>query len=116
MMFPDLDKVKIFIKPGITDMRKEVNGLAMIAREEISDNIFSGNLFLFCSRSRKHLKILYWDRNGFSLWYKRLEKDKFPWPKNAKEIKELSPHQLSMLLDGIDFFNVHQKLNFKDIA
>jgi transposase len=115
-MFIDWNKAKIFIKPGFTDMRKQINGLALIASKEISNNIFAGNLFLFCSKSRRHLKILYWDRNGFCLWYKRLEKDKFPWPKNTNEIKELSTHQLSMLLDGIDFFNAHKKLYYKKVS
>ena len=115
-MFINIDKVKIFLKPGATDMRKHINGLAMIASKEINDNIFSGNLFLFCSKSRKHLKILYWDRNGFCLWLKRLEKDKFPWPKNTNELKELNKHQLSMLLDGIDFFNTHKTLNYKKVS
>jgi len=115
-MFINWNKAKIFIKPGFTDMRKQINGLAMISREKISDNIFNGNLFLFCSKSRRHIKILYWDRNGFCLWYKRLEKDKFPWPKDANEIKELNTHQLSMLLDGIDFFNAHQKLDYKKVS
>jgi transposase len=114
-MFIDWEKTKIFLKPGITDMRKHINGLSIIAAEEISDEIFNGNLFLFCGRRRKILKILYWDRNGFCLWIKKLEKDKFPWPKDQNEIRELNKQQLSMLLDGIDFFNPHQKLSYKSV-
>ena len=115
-MFIDWSKVKIYLKTGDTDCRKSINGLSIIVREELGKDVFSGNLFLFCNRDKNKLKILYWDRNGFCLWYKRLETDKFPWPKTTVDLKELSRHQLSMLLDGIDFFKAHKKLNYKDVA
>jgi len=115
-MIIDLKKVKIFLSPGFTDMRKQINSLSAIASEKVKENIFRQNIFLFCSKNRKHLKILYWDRNGFCLWWKRLERDKFPWPRNKKEATLLSYDELKMLLNGIDFFKVHQKLDYKKVS
>jgi transposase len=108
----DWSKVKIMLKPGSTDFRKQINGLAVIIENELKLNVFSNYLFLFCSKNRSRLKILYWDRNGFCLWLKRLEKDKFPWPKNENETREITYDELKMLLDGINFFTAYQKLSY----
>jgi transposase len=114
-MMIEWSKVKIFVKPGNTDMRKQINGLSVMIQDEMQVDIFSGNLFLFCGKTRKRLKILYWDRNGFCLWMKRLEKDKFPWPKTGGEALEIPEEKLRMLLEGIDFFNAHQRLHFSEV-
>ena len=71
--------LRIFLAPGYTDMRKSINGLSVLVDEYDLDP-FSGNLFAFCNRRRDKLKILYWDYNGFCLWYKRLEQHCFRWP------------------------------------
>jgi transposase len=109
-------EVKIFIKPGPTDMRKQINGLSVAVEEEFGKALFSGSLFIFCNKPRRRLKILYWDRNGFCMWLKRLEKDRFPWPKDEAESKEITVSQLKMLLDGIDFFNAHKKLQYTCVS
>lgn len=114
-MLLNWSKVKIYIKPGITDMRKQINGLSAIVQTELKLDLFNSNLFMFCNRNKKRLKILYWDRNGFCLWLKRLEKDRFPWPKNREEVMEITQNQLFMLLDGIDFFNAYKKLNYSSV-
>ncbi len=111
-MIIDWQKVRVHIKPGPTDMRKQINGLSVIVEEEFGEELFSGNLFLFCNKNRKRLKILYWDRNGFCMWLKRLEKDRFPWPKNGEEAREITTEELSMILKGIDFFKAHKNLHF----
>jgi transposase len=108
-------EVKILLKPGVTDFRKQINGLSVIASEELKQNIFSGILFMFCNKSRTRLKILYWDRNGFCLWMKRLEKDKFPWPKNIDEAAWIDFQKFKMLLNGIDFFHEYKEINSKKI-
>ncbi len=108
----DWNNARIFIKPGVTDMRKQINGLAVITEEKMNQNPLNGNIYMFCSRNRRLLKVLYWDRNGFCLWQKRLEKHKFPWPQTEQEAQEISRQQLTMLLSGIDFFNAHTTLNF----
>ena len=66
----NLNNVRIFIKPGRTDMRKQINGLSSIVENEFKQDPISGSLFLFCGRDRKNLKIIYWDKNGFCLWQK----------------------------------------------
>lgn len=114
-MIIDLKKVKIYIKPGSTDMRKQINGLSHLVEEEMKQSLFSGSLFLFSNKRNDRLKILYWDRTGFCLWLKRLEKEKFPWPDNQKEAREITYDQLEMLLTGIDFFHAHKKLDFSSL-
>lgn len=109
-MFKDISEIRIFVKPGVTDMRKAINGLAGIIANEIGGNQFSGDLYIFCNKNRKVIKIIYWDRNGFCLWQKRLEKDRFPWPADGRQIWEVSLNELKMLLEGIDFFHAHQEL------
>jgi len=112
----DLSKARIFIRPGYTDLRKAVNGLAVVVEQEMSGEPFSGNAYVFCSRDRKLIKALWWDRSGFWLSQKRLEKDKYPWPQTREAVRELSGEELSMLLAGIDFFKAHKTLYYKNVS
>ena len=112
----DISKVRIFIRPGHTDLRKAINGLAVIVEQQMEGEPFSGNVYLFCNKGKKLLKALWWDRNGFWLSQKRLEQDKFPWPETAEEARELSAEELSMLLKGIDFFKAHKTLYYKKVS
>lgn len=114
-MFIDLSEFSIFIKPGKTDMRKQVNGLSIIAEQEMEIDVQSKNIFLFCSKDRKLIKCLYWERNGFCLWQKRLEKDKFPWPDTKKAAKQITLAQLKMLLSGIDFWKAHKPIIYEEM-
>lgn len=111
----NLGDVKIFVRPGVTDMRKQINGLAIIAEAIMQQQPFSGNLFLFCGRTRTVLKALYWDRNGFCLWSKRLEKAKFPWPTDDLEAREIDRDQVLLLLRGIDFWHEHRSLCYTTV-
>lgn len=115
-MILDINKVRIFVRPGTTDLRKAVDGLTAIVQEYIKQNPFSGNVYIFCNRERKLLKAVYWDKTGFWLSQKRLEKDKFPWPMDEAEAMELKAEELRMLLAGIDFFKAHKELHFKRVA
>ena len=115
-MILDLEKVKIFIRPGQTDLRKAINGLSVIVQETMKQNPFSGNVFIFCNSERKLLKAVYWDKTGFWLCQKRLEKEKFPWPQTSEEALQLSSEELMMLLKGIDFFKAHKELFYKKVA
>ena len=112
----DLSKVRIFIRPGYTDLRKAMNGLSVMIEQQMAGEPFSGNVYLFCNHERKLLKALWWDRNGFWLAQKRLERDRFPWPETEEEAKELSAEELSMLLAGIDFFKAHKTLYYKKVS
>jgi len=115
-MILDWSKVRVFVKPGATDMRKQINGLSIIVSEDLEMDLFEGNLFLFCNKLGNILKIIYWDKTGFCLWLKRLEKDKFPWPMNCNEATEITQEQFSFLLQGIDFWNAHKKLDYSSIS
>jgi len=75
---------------------------------------FSGHVFAFCNRGQTTIKILYWDRNGFFLWQKRLEKHRFAWPQSEAHVLDLNSRQLAWLLDGLDPLTVkaHKKLEY----
>lgn len=105
----------VLIAVGATDMRKAINGLSMIVAENFDQDLFSGNLFAFCNRRRDIVKILFWDQNGFCLWHKRLEKDRFYWPESEEEVVNINSQQLSWLLAGLDINNAHKKLHFKHV-
>ena len=95
------------------DFRKSINGLALIVEQELGRTPFDATLFLFCNKNRDKLKALYWDKTGFALWYKRLEKNRFKWPRriDAREMS-LTDQQLQWLLDGYDVIG-HQPLSFR---
>ena len=114
-MILDLSTVRIFIRPGSTDLRKASNGLTVIVQEGMNQDPFSGSVYLFCNRGRTLLKAVYWDSNGFWLSQKRLEKEKFPWPQTVEAARELSGEELKMLLAGIDFFKAHKTLYYKKV-
>lgn len=100
-------------------MRKSINGLSAIVEQEMSLNPFSETVFVFCNRGRDKIKILCWEKNGFILWYKRLEKQRFHWPIGAnQEVVTLTGEQLNWLLDGFDIWSnkPHARLQFSAIA
>jgi transposase len=115
-MTVDLTRVKIFIRPGHTDMRKAVKGLTVLIQEAMKGDPFSGSVYIFCNRGRKLLKAVWWDKTGFWLSQKRLEKDRFPWPEDRAEAEELSAEELTMLLSGIDFFKAHKQLYYQRVS
>lgn len=96
-------------------MRKQIDGLAILAKEVIQQDPTSGALFAFINARRNKLKLLVWERNGFIIWYKRLERDKFYWPRASCEaVVTLSGEQLNWLLDGYDVWRMkpHEVLHF----
>lgn len=115
-MFIDISKVQIYIRPGITDMRKAINGLTILVQDEMDLDPFGESIFLFCNRQRKIPKAIYWDRNGFCLWQKKLEKHKFPWPDTEEAVRQLNQDELLMLLKGIDFWNAHTELKYSQVS
>jgi len=115
-MIFDISKARIFVHPGSTDLRKAVNGLSAVVQNEMEEDPFSGSVFLFCNRERKLLKAVYWDKTGFWLSQKRLEKEKFPWPGDEIQARELTAEELRMLLTGIDFFKAHKEVKYKNVA
>lgn len=114
-MFINNKTFQVYLYLGKTDMRKSVNGLAILVKDVLKQNPLSENLYVFCSKNRSRIKILYWDKTGFCLWYKRLEEDKFKWPKSAGEAMNISNEQLSWLLRGLDFNSAHKQLKYTEI-
>lgn len=106
---------KVFLALGATDMRKAINGLSVIVSEQMQLDIFSGHLFVFCNRQQTILKILYWDKNGFCLWQKRLEKDRFKWPETSEEVMDISSRELAWLIDGLNIDQAHKPLKYSMI-
>ena len=106
-MFTIESTARVWIIPGKTDMRKAVNGLSGIVAHQLELDPMSGQYFVFCGRKRDIIKILYWDRNGYGLWYKRLEEDRFLWPRTAEEARAISGEQLNWLLSGLDWEKAH---------
>jgi transposase len=97
--------VRIYLAPGATDMRKAFDGLAAATKSVIGEDPLSGHLFVFCNRRRDRIKILWWDRSGFCLFAKRLEKGTFRWPDLAPSRAtrvEMTREELMLLLGGID--------------
>jgi transposase len=95
--------VRIYLAMGPTDMRKGFDGLSMLAQEVLKQEPFSGHLFVFRGKRGDLVKVLYWDGQGFCLFAKRLEKGRFVWPITREGSVTLTPAQLSMLLEGIDW-------------
>jgi len=81
-------------------MRKSIDGLAAICSYVLKQNPMSQHLFVFCSKDQTRIKVLYWDRNGFWLFYKRLEKGRFRWPVGGAALS-ISRRQLGWLLEGL---------------
>jgi transposase len=108
---------RVFLAPGNTDMRKAINALSVLVESLMELDPFSGHLFLFCNRRRTMLKILYWDRNGFCLWQKRLEKHRFHWPETKEQVREISSRELAFVLEGLDLRSVqpHERLDYKTV-
>jgi transposase len=117
--------VRIYLCTGPTDMRKGFDTLAALVRDYLGHDPLSGHLFLFVGRDRDRLKMLYWDTDGFALWYKRLEEGTFRLPLTPRgEVKglpaaskagvsvELKPSELAMLLAGIDLTSIKRRKRF----
>ena len=117
LSFPATLQVMMSLKP--IDMRKAIDGLTLLVIEHLQHNPQEPSLFLFCNQQRNKIKGLYWDKNGFVLIYKRLERKKFYIPRSGEANKlEITHQQLSWLLAGFDFIGMaeHPDLDFKNYS
>ncbi len=94
---------RVWLAAGQTDMRKGFDGLAAMAQTSLIQDPFSGHVFVFRGRRGDIVKLLRWDGQGLCLFSKRLEKGRFVWPQADSGAVSLTPAQLSMLLEGIDW-------------
>jgi transposase len=83
-------------------MRNSIDGLSAMVQEVLQKDAFSGHLFVFCNKRGDKIKVLYWDRNGFCLWYKRLERGIFRLPRVGSKVFMLAPNEFNLLLEGVD--------------
>lgn len=106
---------EIYLHRDFVDFRMSINGLTAVVESELGRDAYTGALFVFCNKAKDKLKILYWDKTGFALWYKRLEKQKFKWPtKVSTNEYTLSEQQLDWLLSGYDVIG-HDKLSYQSM-
>ena len=109
--------VRIFLCTRPTDMRKSFDGLTGLVQECFGQDPLTGHLFLFVNRRRDRIKILYFDRDGLALWYKRLEAGTFEIPGTAQgDGIEIEPAQLAMILSGIDLKTARQRKRFRHVG
>jgi transposase len=105
MLGPSSD-LSVYLYADVVDRRKSIDGLSALVEQELEQNPMNGTLFVFCNRARDKIKMLYWERNGFVLWYKRLEKQRFKWLRDAQSGSlSMTGYQLNLLLDGLDILN-----------
>jgi transposase len=119
MLRPDRDIERVYLHRAPVDMRKQMDGLAILAKEVIQQDPMSGSMFVYINARRNKLKILLWERNGFIVWYKRLERHRFHWPRTSTQsVLTLTGQQLNWLLDGYDVWRMkpHEVLQFSVLS
>ena len=94
---------RVWIAAGVTDMRKGMDGLAAMVQSVLGERPFSGDVFVFRGKRGDLVKLLWWSGDGMNLYAKRLERGRFVWPQATSGSVHLTPAQLSMLLEGIDW-------------
>ena len=125
--------VQVYLYPDPVDMRKSIDGLSALVEAEMALSPYADALFVFCNRARDKIKILLsvlascftlppasmqsWERNGFIVWYKRLEKQRFHWNRTSDGVIELDGLMLNSLLDGLDIWHQkpHKSLHFDSV-
>ena len=104
--------VRVFLCTHPTDMRRSFDGLAMLVEEVVRGDPYSGHLFVFRNRRGDRVKILYWDRTGYAIWYKRLEEGVFRFPGAEEGRIEIEGMELAMILEGIDLKSAVRQKRF----
>ena len=111
------DFLKIYLYVPAVDMRKQLPGLSVLIADALGHDPFSGSLYMFRGRRRDLIKCIYWDDTGFAMWVKRLDRERFPWPKSAAsgETIYLSSEQVALLLTGVDIWKIkkHKTLKYE---
>jgi transposase len=115
VMRPSKALMQVFIYRDAIDFRKSHRGLAALIELEIGHNPFEGHLYAFTNRQRNKIKGLFWEDNGFVLYYKSLAEEKFKWPKRCDEVLTVTGEQMNWLLDGYDITRMtpHKKLHYE---
>ena len=104
--------IRVFVAVGASDLRRGIDGLSQLARDQLEQDPMTGHLFVFANRKRDRIKILYWDKSGFAIWMKRLERGSFNWPRADATHVELSAAELAALLGGIDLATTRRRVRY----
>ena len=104
--------VRVFVHTQPTDMRRSFDRLAQMAQEVLHQDPFSGHLFVFVNRTGDRMKILFWDRSGYALFYKRLEEGVFHLPAQEGVGVEIDVPRLTLILEGLDLAGAQQQKRF----
>lgn len=112
---PSVNLPRIYLYRAAVDFRKSHRGLSAIVQMELGHDPFTGILYVFRNRAFNKLKILFWENNGFVLYYKSLAEEKFHWPDASTPLCELNGEQLNWLLDGYDITRMkpHKVLRYE---
>jgi transposase len=108
----------VYLHRDAIDFRKSINGLAALVEHELGRDPFAAAVYVFANRRRDRIKLLGWQRNGFWLLQKRLERERFIWPSGNAPVIELTVQQLHWLLEGIDLAAMrgHEIIRYKCAA
>lgn len=117
LMHPPDSLPEVFLYREPVDFRKSYRGLGAIVELELGHNPFGGALYIFTNRHYNKIKCLFWEANGFVLYYKSLAEDKFIWPKQQEDLISLTGQQMNWLLDGYDISQMkpHKKLHYESL-
>lgn len=110
LSLPSTTRIFLAVEPA--DMRKGFDGLSQLVRDRIAQDPLSGHLYVFRNRRRDRIKVLYWDRDGLALWYKRLEKGTFRFPEAVDGRVEVTPAEIAAILEGIDLRQARRQARF----
>lgn len=108
--------VRVFVYTEPTDMRRSFDRLSNMVKELLQEDPFSGHLFVFVNRRADRVKILFWDRSGFCLFYKRLERGVFRLPRGEEATREVDVVRLMLILQGLDLSGAKQHKRYKKTA
>lgn len=109
---------EVYLYRDPVDFRKSYRGLSAIVEQELGRDPFSGKLYIFINRHRNKIKCLFWEDNGFVLYYKALAEEKFRWPDHDQTLLAVTGQQLNWLLDGYDLIHLrpHKKLHYESLC
>lgn len=119
LLRPSISIPKVYLCIAPVDFRKSITGLSLLVEQSLSLNPFEPTLYVFINRKRDKLKILLWEKNGFVLWYKRLEKQRFKWPSDLNsDTVTLNGQELNWLIDGFDLWRnqPHESLTYHSVG
>lgn len=118
-MHPGCHIEQVYLCREPIDFRKSIGGLSVLVEQELALNPFGSALYVFVNRQRNKIKVLYWHRNGFCLWYKRLESEKFAWPSGGDAATQtIGMQEFEWLLEGFDLWRnqPHKTLYFDRVS